>query len=163
MTYTDTRRDAPGVMTGDPLIESDRVEGTSVYGPMEPYRSIKRLMIEKLSGKVTYAVMSFGGFLGLGEEEHTIPWNKLEYDTELGGYRTDITENQLRDAPTFIARTTIAGRIASASASCTTTGRPPITGVSDHSEAGEPFPRRSSLPYGPSNHATLSNWPGCSM
>ena len=34
MTYTDARRDAPGVMTGDPLIESDRVEGTSVYGPM---------------------------------------------------------------------------------------------------------------------------------
>lgn len=97
-SYTDT----PGVMTGDPLIASDRVEGTSVYGSDGNHiGSIKRLMIEKLSGKVTYAVMSFGGFLGLGEEEHTIPWNKLEYDTELGGYRTDITENQLRDAPTF--------------------------------------------------------------
>ena len=58
-------------------------------------------MIEKISGKVTYAVMSFGGFLGIGEDEHTIPWNKLEYDTGLGGYRTDITEEQLRGAPTF--------------------------------------------------------------
>ena len=60
--------------------------------------SIKRLMIEKISGKVAYAVMSFGG---IGEEEHTIPWSKLTYDTSLGGYRTDITEEQLRGAPSF--------------------------------------------------------------
>jgi hypothetical protein len=45
--------------------------------------------------------MSFGGFLGLGEEEHTIPWNALTYDTSLGGYRTAITEQQLLGAPTF--------------------------------------------------------------
>jgi PRC-barrel domain len=66
--------DAPGVMTGKPLIESDRVEGTTVYDPQgNDIGSIKRLMIEKISGQVAYAVMSFGGFLGLGEEEHTIP------------------------------------------------------------------------------------------
>ena len=89
-------------MTGKPLIESDRVEGTTVYDPSgNNIGSIKRLMIEKISGKVTYAVMSFGGFLGMGEEEHTVPWNKLEYDTSLGGYRTDITEQQLRGAPSF--------------------------------------------------------------
>lgn len=45
--------------------------------------------------------MSFGGFLGMGADEHTILWNKLSYDTSLGGYRTDITEEQLRGAPTF--------------------------------------------------------------
>ena len=94
--------DAPGQMTGKPLIESDRVEGTTVYDPDGTnIGSIKRLMIEKISGKVAYAVMSFGGFLGVGEDEHTIPWNKLDYDTSLGGYRTDITEEQLRAAPTF--------------------------------------------------------------
>jgi sporulation protein YlmC with PRC-barrel domain len=94
--------DAPGVMTGKPLIESDRVEGTAVYDPDgHEIGTIKRLMIEKISGRVAYAVMAFGGFLGLGEEEHTIPWNKLTYDTSLGGYRTDITEEQLRGAPTF--------------------------------------------------------------
>jgi hypothetical protein len=94
--------DAPGVMAGKPLIESDRVEGTSVYSPNGDHLgSIKRLMIEKISGRVAYAVMSFGGFLGMGAEEHTIPWNKLDYDTSLGGYRTDITEDQLRGAPTF--------------------------------------------------------------
>ena len=63
--------------------------------------SIKRLMIEKLSGRVAYSVMSFGGFLGMGSEEHPIPWSKLTYDTSVGGYRTDVTENQLRGAPPF--------------------------------------------------------------
>jgi hypothetical protein len=93
---------ASGEMTGKPLIESDRVEGTTVYDPNgNKIGAIKRLMIEKMGGRVAYAVMSFGGFLGMGEEEHTIPWNKLTYDTELSGYRTDITEKQLRGAPTF--------------------------------------------------------------
>ena len=56
--------DAPGQMTGKPLIESDRVEGTTVYDPHgNNIGSIKRLMIEKVSGKVAYAVMSFGGFV----------------------------------------------------------------------------------------------------
>jgi hypothetical protein len=91
-----------GAMTGKSLIESDRVEGTTVYDPRgNNIGSIKRLMIEKLSGRVAYAVMSFGGFLGIGEEEHAIPWNKLTYDTNLEGYRTDITEQQLRGAPAF--------------------------------------------------------------
>jgi hypothetical protein len=81
------------------LIESDRVEGTAVYGPQGNHLgSIKRLMIEKISGKVAYAVMSFGGFLGMGEDGHTIPWSKLDYDTSLGRYRTDISEEQLQGA-----------------------------------------------------------------
>ena len=42
-------------------------------------------MIEKLGGRVAYAVMSFGGFIGMGEEEHAVPWSKLTYDTSLGG------------------------------------------------------------------------------
>ena len=104
MVQTDatTRTDASGAMTGKPLIESDRVEGTAVYDPQGNHLgSIKRLMIEKISGKVAYAAMAFGGFLGMGEDEHTIPWSKLTYDTSLGGYRTDITEEQLRGAPSF--------------------------------------------------------------
>ncbi len=100
MEETMAQTDAPGVMTGKPLIESDRVEGTAVCDPNGNHiGAIKRLMIEKISGKVAYAVMSFGGFLGMGEDEHTIPWSKLDYDTSLGGYRTDISEEQLRGAP----------------------------------------------------------------
>ena len=99
MTITDT---APGQMTGKPLIESDRVEGTNVYDAnATSIGSIKRLMIEKLGGRVAYAVMSFGGFLGMGEQEHIVPWNALHYDTSLGGYRTNITEEQLRGAPAY--------------------------------------------------------------
>jgi PRC-barrel domain protein len=89
-------------MTGKPLIERDRVEGTTVYDPQgNNIGSINRLMLEKLSGRVAYAIMSFGGFLGMGSEEHSIPWSKLTYDTNLGGYRTDVTEGQLRASPAF--------------------------------------------------------------
>jgi len=73
-------------------------------------------MIEKISGRVAYAVMSFGGFLGMGTEEHAIPWNKLTYDTRLGGYRTDITEA----LQPFRAIEITTGRIAMENASCTT-------------------------------------------
>ena len=101
-TTTGVSTNAPGEMTGKPLIESDRVEGTAVYDPTENHiGSIKRFMIDKMTGQVAYTVMSFGGFMGIGEDEHTIPWNKLHYDSNLGGFRTDITEDQLRGAPTF--------------------------------------------------------------
>jgi sporulation protein YlmC with PRC-barrel domain len=90
--------------TSKPVIESDRVEGTAVYDPSGKHiGTIKRLMIEKVSGRVTYAVMTFGGFLSIGSHEHTIPWDKLRYDTRLGGYRTDVTEEQLRGAPSVFA------------------------------------------------------------
>jgi hypothetical protein len=105
--------------TGKLLIESDRVEGTTVYDPQgNDIGSIKRLMIEKVSGRVAYAVMSFGGFLGIGAEEHSIPWNKLTYDTNLGGYRTDITEQQRQ---IFRAIETTIGMIGTENASCTAT------------------------------------------
>jgi hypothetical protein len=58
-------------------------------------------MIDKVSGRVTYAVMSFGGFLGLGHSHYPIPWGALKYDTKLDGYVTGITEQQLKDAPAF--------------------------------------------------------------
>ena len=92
-------REASSAMTGKPLVESDRVEGTDVFDP-EGHKvgQIKRLMIDKLSGKVAYAVMTFGGFLGMGAQEHPIPWNKLTYDPQKGGFHTDITEEQLRGA-----------------------------------------------------------------
>ena len=62
-------------------------------------------MIDKISGKVAYAVVSFGGFLGMGEDYYPLPWSQLDYDTQLGGYRADITENQLKGAPKFTRST----------------------------------------------------------
>ena len=84
------------------LIGSDKVEGTAVYGADEQrIGSIQRVMIDKISGKVAFAVTSFGGFLGIGEDYYPVPWPSLKYDTRLGGYRTGITINQLRGAPKF--------------------------------------------------------------
>jgi hypothetical protein len=84
------------------LIDSKRVEGTDVFDPSGKHiGSIKRLVLDKLTGRVVYTVASFGGFLGIGGDEYTIPWNKLNYDLSLGGYMTDITEAQLRNSPDF--------------------------------------------------------------
>jgi hypothetical protein len=84
------------------LIGSDKVEGTAVYGPDDnKIGTVQRVMIDKVSGQIAYAVVSFGGFLGMGEEYYPMPWSKLDYDTDLGGYRVDVTEDQLRGAPKF--------------------------------------------------------------
>jgi hypothetical protein len=84
------------------LIGSDKVEGTAVYGAEnQKIGSIQRVMIDKQSGKVSYAVLSFGGFLGIGDDYYPLPWQSLKYDTSLGGYRTGITENQLKGAPKY--------------------------------------------------------------
>ena len=84
------------------LIGSDKVEGTAVYGADDnKIGTVQRVMIDKVSGQIAYAVISFGGFLGMGEEYYPMPWSKLDYDTDLGGYRVDVTEDQLRGAPKF--------------------------------------------------------------
>jgi hypothetical protein len=69
------------------LIGSDKVEGTAVYGANDTkIGSIERVMIDKMTGKVSYAVLSFGGFLGIGDDHYPLPWQSLKYDTNLGGY-----------------------------------------------------------------------------
>ena len=84
------------------LISSEDVEGTNVYDmKATKIGEVDHLMIDKISGRVTYAVMSFGGFLGLGHSHYPIPWGALKYDTKLDGYVTGISEQQLKDAPAF--------------------------------------------------------------
>ena len=83
-------------------ISSEDIQGTEVYGQGDKnVGEIDHLIIDKVSGRIAYAVMSFGGFLGLGESHYPIPWSALKYDTSLGGFRTNILEQQLRDAPEF--------------------------------------------------------------
>jgi len=94
-TTTDTRETST-------LIGSDQVEGTTVYGrDAQAVGEIERVMIDKISGKVAYAVMSFGGFMGIGEDYYPVPWSMLSYDTSLGGYRTNISREQLDRAPKY--------------------------------------------------------------
>jgi len=84
------------------LIGSDKVEGTAVYGADDnKIGSIERVMIDKMSGRVSYAVLGFGGFLGLGSDHYPLPWQSLKYDTRLGGYVTGVTEKQLMSAPRY--------------------------------------------------------------
>ena len=84
------------------LIASNKVEGTAVYNPSgERLGSVYNFMVHKRSGQVAYAVMSFGGFLGIGSNYHPLPWNQLDYDTRLGGYVVNLTKEQLERAPTY--------------------------------------------------------------
>jgi len=84
------------------LIASDRVEGTPVRRSSgEKIGTIERLMIDKISGNVAYAVLSFGGFLGMGQKHLPIPWVRLTYDRNLGAYHLDLTADELKGAPSF--------------------------------------------------------------
>jgi hypothetical protein len=84
------------------LIASDRVEGTPVRRRTgERIGTIQRLMIDKLSGNVAYAVLTFGGFLGMGRKHFPVPWARLKYDPDGETYRLDLTDDELQHAPTF--------------------------------------------------------------
>lgn len=81
------------------LIESDRVEGTAVYDRDGHHiGAVERLMVDKVGRQVAYVVVAFA-YPGLADASHTTPWGKLRYDTDLGGYRTDIAEGGLHAAP----------------------------------------------------------------
>jgi sporulation protein YlmC with PRC-barrel domain len=93
---------APQPIGRHELIGSDRVEGTNVYrSDGTKIGEIERVMIDKLSGQAAYAVMGFGGFLGLGEDHYPIPWQRLTYNAKLGGYEVNLTESQLKNAPHY--------------------------------------------------------------
>jgi hypothetical protein len=84
------------------LISAGKVQGTPVYNTQgESLGEVEDVMIDKRSGKIAYAVMSFGGFLGLGNDYHPLPWNTLKYDTRQDGYVVGLTKQQLEAAPRF--------------------------------------------------------------
>ena len=87
---------------GKHLISSREVEGATVYGAAgKKVGSIDHLVIERVSGRVVYAVVDFGGFLGRLKSHYRLPWPTLKYDIKLEGYRTDVTKEQLKCAPGF--------------------------------------------------------------
>lgn len=102
--YPEKISDALPIEETDRTIASDKVEGTAVYDrDGERLGHIHNFMIDKHSGEVLYAVMSFGGFLGIGEHYHPLPWKVLKYDEERGGYVVGINKDALKDAPSFAA------------------------------------------------------------
>ena len=88
--------------TGDPLIASDRVTGTAVYNRAgDKLGTVDNIMLDKVSGKAVYAIMSFGGFLGIGENQFPLPWSQLNYDVGLGGYVVDLDKRVLEGDPSY--------------------------------------------------------------
>lgn len=86
------------------LIASDRVEGTAVYNRQgERLGRISNFMVEKRSGQVRYATLSFGGFLGMGNDHYPLPWSMLTYDVDKGGYVVELDKQLLDDAPRHMA------------------------------------------------------------
>ncbi len=84
------------------LIASNKVEGTAVYNREgEKLGSIYNFMVDKQSGKVEYAVLQFGGFLGLGSDYYPLPWDVLTYDVSQGGYSVGLDKAVLEKAPRY--------------------------------------------------------------
>ena len=83
-----------------PLIPADRVNGTDVYNSAgEKLGKIEDVAIDKVSGKVAYAILSHGGVMGLGGHYHPVPWSLLSYDVDKRGYVIPCDKDQLERAP----------------------------------------------------------------
>lgn len=83
-------------------IRASRVIGTSVYNTAgEKIGTIEDVMLDKLSNSIMFAVIGFGGFLGIGEKYHAIPWSTLDYEKQEGGYVVPFTRQQLEGAPAY--------------------------------------------------------------
>ena len=94
-------------MTDSRVISSDKVEGSSVYNSHgDKLGSINDLMIDKYSGHVRYAVLEFGGFLGMGTDSYPLPWSMLKYSTQFDGYVVPVDKSQLEKAPRYLATET---------------------------------------------------------
>jgi sporulation protein YlmC with PRC-barrel domain len=91
--------------TNDPsgrLIGANQVQGTTVYDTHgTKLGRVEDVMIDKLTGRLAYAVLSFGGFLGVGDRYFPLPWEKLSYDMTLGGYVVDVDRSSLEGAPSY--------------------------------------------------------------
>ena len=102
MNTTDTGLGTSTGTSASDVISSDRVEGTAVYNNAgDKLGSIDDLMIDKRSGQVRYAVLEFGGFLGMGSDRYPLPWNMLKYDTTKEGYVVPLDKAKLEGAPRY--------------------------------------------------------------
>jgi len=89
------------------LIGANQVQGTTVYDLAgEKLGSVEDVMLDKRSGRIAYALLTFGGFLGIGDRYYPLPWEKLTYDTSKGGYVVDIDRDVLEGAPSYTDRAT---------------------------------------------------------
>ncbi len=84
------------------LVAASKVNGTAVYDTAgEKLGVVHDVMLDMPSGTVEYAILSFGGFLGLGSRHHPLPWHTLRFDAARGGYVVDIDPGILHGAPSY--------------------------------------------------------------
>jgi len=89
-------------LTDGSLIGADKVNGTDVYNfEGDKLGEVEEVMLDKVSGQVAYAVLSFGGFLGVGHKHYPLPWSTLKYDTSRGGYVINMDKEKLENAPSI--------------------------------------------------------------
>ena len=92
------KNDGPGPQ----LMGADTLLGNDVYNKDgEDLGDIKEFMIDMASGKVAYAVLSFGGVLGMGDTLFAVPWPALKLDTVNKRFTLDVPKETLKDAPGF--------------------------------------------------------------
>jgi sporulation protein YlmC with PRC-barrel domain len=83
-------------------IAASKVTGTDVYNTAgESIGHVEDIVLDKLSDKVLFAVLGFGGFLGIGEKFHAMPWSMLDYVPAQGGYVVGLSKQELERAPTY--------------------------------------------------------------
>ena len=81
-------------------IRAGRAIGTAVYDRSgNKIGEVKDILLEKTSNNILFAVVSFGGVLGMGEKYHPVPWSELDYEPARGGYVVSFTAEQLKSAP----------------------------------------------------------------
>lgn len=87
---------------GPQLMGADTLNGNDVYNQKdEDLGDIKEIMINMQTGRISYAVLSFGGFLSLGEKLFAVPWEALKLDTENKRFVLNVDKERLEDAPGF--------------------------------------------------------------
>jgi sporulation protein YlmC with PRC-barrel domain len=83
-------------------ILASRVQGTAVYNAAgESIGHVEDIVLDKTSDKIMFAVVGFGGFLGIGEKYHPLPWASLNYSEDRGGYVVSLSKEQLERAPSY--------------------------------------------------------------
>lgn len=81
-------------------IRAGKAIGTNVYDRAgNKLGEVKDIVLEKTSNNILFAIVGFGGVLGMGEKYHPIPWSELDYDPQRGGYTVSFTQEQLERAP----------------------------------------------------------------
>ena len=84
------------------LIPGRHVQGTKVYNAaLEDLGTVDDVVIDAEAGRIAYAVLSCGGFFGLGERHYPVPWAKLRYEKEMGGYIADVERDVMHGAPSY--------------------------------------------------------------